>query len=33
MERCGRGAERLQRPAVGTEKVDEREEKESEGRY
>jgi hypothetical protein len=33
MERCGRGAERLQQPAVGKEKVDEREEREIEGRY
>jgi hypothetical protein len=33
MEQCGRGAERLQRPAVGTERVDKREEKESGERY
>jgi hypothetical protein len=33
MERCGRGAERLQRPAVEMERVDEREEKESGERY
>jgi hypothetical protein len=33
MERCRRGAERLQQPAVGKERVDKREEKESEGRY
>jgi hypothetical protein len=31
MERCGRGAERLQQPAVEKERVDEREEKESKG--
>jgi hypothetical protein len=29
MERCGRGVERLQQPAIGMERVDEREEKES----
>jgi hypothetical protein len=33
MEQCGRGTERLQQPAVGKEKMDEREEKEIEGQY
>jgi hypothetical protein len=33
MEWCGQGVERLQQPAVEKEKVDEREEKESEGQY
>jgi hypothetical protein len=32
-EQCGQGAERLQQPAVEMEKVDEREERESGGRY
>jgi hypothetical protein len=33
MERCRRGVERLQQPAVEMEKVDERAERESEGQY
>jgi hypothetical protein len=33
MEWCGQGAEILQQPAVGMERVDEREEKESGERY
>jgi hypothetical protein len=29
MERCGRGVEKLQRPAIGKERVDKREETEN----